>query len=270
MICLFDFDSHIYTSVYRIVSIQQMKELLYARYDELPYSERKQLAFDFIIDEAYSRMGDRLLKVYDAIEATGINLTAYELYITNCKQSLRKNLSSNYKAKRKPNKYVSAVRKRLMEDMTVIYDDEYEADDLIADRAKELNEQGKPYIICSIDKDLKQVPGYHFDYYNVKTTDDDGNESKEMRGLSFTTPEDSWRMLAFQVIAGDSGDGVQGIPGIGKVKANQYLHNAKTYPELLNRVVRAYVYNAHKFDESNWRKALELNYRLVWLGRTPK
>lgn len=267
MIALFDFDSHLYHSVYRIVSIQQMRELLAANFT-LPYSERKELAFNYIIDEAIDRMGNKLLKVYDAIEQTGFKLTAYELYITACTNSIRKNISEEYKANRRRNKWVNEIRNRLISEGNVIFDDQYEADDLIADRAKELNEQGKEYIIISIDKDLKQIPGWHFDYYPKKIKHPDGTITTQMKGLSFTTPYESWKMLAYQVIAGDHGDGVKGIPGIGHVRTNQILHGCKTYKDFQNKVVRAYVAHSYHFSDGDWRSELFKNYRLIYLGKT--
>lgn len=268
MIALFDLDSLLYHSVYRIVSIQEMKELLSVNIDTLPYSQRKELAFNYIVEIAIDRMGNKLLKVLDAIENTGHKLNGHELYITNCSKSIRKNLDPEYKAKRKRNKWVSAIRKYLIENDNVIYDDEYEADDLIADRAKEMNEANEQFIVVSIDKDLKQIPGWHFDYYVKKWIDKEGVEQKQMKGLFFTSPFDSWQMLGIQVLMGDAGDGIRGIPGIGKVKAERLLYGCKTREQIQNKVVRAYIYHSHLFEDSDWRMELFKNYRLIYLGKS--
>lgn len=273
MTCLFDLDSLLYHSVYRIVSIEDMKKLLSVKREEMPYKERKQLAFDYIVEEAYSRMGNKLLKVYAEIEETGIMLNSYELYITNCKNSIRKKISTYYKSNRKRNIWVNAIRKRLIEDQNVIFDDEYEADDLIADRAKELNEKGFEYIVVSIDKDLKQIPGVHFDYYPIyEFVENENGEKvkkfKQLKGLSFTTPYESWKMLAMQVLMGDSGDRVKGIPKIGPKKAEMILKNCRTHRDFQMAVVRSYIYHADKFEHSDWRSELFMNYRLIFLGKT--
>jgi 5'-3' exonuclease len=273
MVALFDLDSLLYHSVYRIVSIKDIKELLNAGRDELSYKERKKLAFDYIIEEAYNRMGNKLLKVYNEIEETGIILTSYELYITNCSKSIRKEISSYYKSNRKRNKWVSEIRKRLISDKNALYDDEYEADDLIADRARELNEKGIEYLIISIDKDLKQIPGVHFDYYPIYeySIDENGNKQKvfkQLKGISFTTPFESWKMLAVQVLMGDSGDRVKGIPKIGAKKAEIILKDCRTPKVFQNAVIRAYIANADKFEDNDWRSNLFMNYRLIYLGKT--
>lgn len=287
-IALFDFDSHIYHSVYRIVSISDIKALLNVERESMSFPERKQRAFEYIVEEAYSRMQEKTLKIYNAIEELNknaspeyhINLMSFEYYITYCKNSIRKNISSHYKSNRKPNKYVSALRSKLIEESTVIFHDEYEADDLIADRAKELREQGVNYLIISIDKDLKQIPGYHYSYYTDKFKDEDGNEYTKMRGLHFTNDFESYKMLAFQVIAGDSGDRVKGVPGLGIKKTNAILQNCKTRKDFLNTVVRTYIKyewdvkaKKEKYPEKNipdfdWREELFMNFRLVYLGRS--
>jgi rRNA-processing protein FCF1 len=250
-----------------------MKKLLSVKKDELTYAERKELSFNYIVEEAYSRMGNKLLKIYNEIEETGIMLNSYELYITNCKKSLRKEISTYYKSNRKANKWVNAIRNRLIIDDNVIYDNEYEADDLIADRARELNEKGFEYIVVSIDKDLKQIPGVHFDYYPIyeHTKDDDGNIKKtfkQLKGLSFTTPFESWKMLALQVLMGDSGDRVNGIPKVGPKRAEIILKDCRTPKDFQNAVVRAYISHADKFENSDWRSELFMNYRLIYLGKT--
>jgi 5'-3' exonuclease len=161
------------------------------------------------------------------------------------------------------------LRSKLIEESTVLYHDEYEADDLVADRAKELREQGVNYLIISIDKDLKQICGYHFDYYPIYEKDAEGNKVfKKLKGLSFTSEYESWYMLAFQCLAGDSGDRVTGIPQIGAVKAKKILQGATTYRQMLYRVVAAYIRNAHKFSDGDWQSNLYMNYRLVYLGRS--
>ena len=265
-ICLYDMDSTLYHSVYRIVSISDMKALL-SSYPELSYAERKQKAFDYIIDEAFGRMGEKTLKIFDAIEETGIKLLAYEYYITACKNSVRKQISDDYKAKRKGNKYVSALRKKLIQEGTSIHDDVYEADDLIADRALELKSEGKNYIVVSIDKDLKQIEGYHFDYYPIKVFNEETQRKEFVRykGLSYTSKNESYMMIALQMLMGDAGDGVLALKGIGQKKAEKILEECKTPNELLFRVVRAYI---NHFGNDYYRENFLLNLRLLKLGKS--
>jgi len=66
-----------------------------------------------------------------------------------------------------------------------------------------------PTIICSVDKDLIQVPGNH---YNLK--------NKE---LSLVTPVIALHTLSMQILTGDATDNIKGLHGIGPVKAEKIL-----------------------------------------------
>lgn len=263
-IALFDFDSHLYHSVYRIVSISDMKALLRSE-PELEYHERKQKAFDYIIDEAFDRMGAKTLNVFEAIEETGIQISQYEFFITTCEKSIRKAISPEYKAKRKKNKWVSALRSKLINEGTVSFSSQYEADDLIYDRAKELRKEDKNYIVISIDKDLKQIEGFHYDYYPIKelNTETGLKEFIRHKGLSYTSEFESRYMIAKQMLSGDSGDGVQGLKGIGEKRAEKILEGKKSHFTLLLAVIRTYV----KHYDSEYLEPLMCNFRLLKLGK---
>jgi DNA polymerase-1 len=74
------------------------------------------------------------------------------------------------------------------------------------------------YIICSIDKDMKQIPGEH---YNWRT------------GKRFTvTEEEADRWFYTQVLTGDTTDGYSGCPGIGPKKANYLINNLEDLSQL--------------------------------------
>ena len=263
-IALFDFDSHLYHSVYRIVSISDMKALVRSE-PELEYHERKQKAFDYIIDEAFDRMGAKTLNVFEAIEETGIQISQYEFFITTCEKSKRKAISPEYKKKKKKNKWVSALRSKLINEGTVSFSSQYEADDLIYDRAKELRKEDKNYIVISIDKDLKQIEGFHYDYYPIKelNTETGLKEFIRHKGLSYTSEFESRYMIAKQMLSGDSGDGVQGLKGIGEKRAEKILEGKKSHFTLLLAVIRTYV----KHYDSEYLEPLMCNFRLLKLGK---
>lgn len=65
------------------------------------------------------------------------------------------------------------------------------------------------YLIASIDKDMKQIPGKH---YNWNTRE--FFEVNEHQG-------DLWFFQ--QILTGDPGDGYKGCPGIGKAKAEKII-----------------------------------------------
>ena len=119
---------------------------------------------------------------------------------------------------------------------------EYEADDLMA-----IN-QDSSTIICSIDKDLLQVPGRHFNFLK--------GEHKEI------TEEEGLRNLYSQILTGDSTDGIKGIHGVGPVTAKKILSKARTEQEMYEAVLK-------KYEESlETKETLRSTARLLYLMRS--
>lgn len=66
-------------------------------------------------------------------------------------------------------------------------------------------------VIVSNDKDLRQIPGRHF------------NPSKPEAGITEVTAEEGRRWHLTQTLIGDKTDGYAGCPGVGPVKAGKVL-----------------------------------------------
>jgi len=79
----------------------------------------------------------------------------------------------------------------------------YEADDMMA------MSQNNNTIICSIDKDLLQVPGNHFNFVKNK--------------YRIVTEEEGNRSLYRQLLTGDTADGIPGLKGVGPKTAEKIL-----------------------------------------------
>lgn len=102
--------------------------------------------------------------------------------------------------------HFEAIREHLMLRYTYLRQPNLEGDDLMG--IISTSERGQ-HIICSNDKDMKQIPGKHYNWNS---------------GRKFTVTKDQaedWFYL--QVLTGDPGDGYTGIPGIGPVKARAIL-----------------------------------------------
>jgi DNA polymerase-1 len=65
------------------------------------------------------------------------------------------------------------------------------------------------YIIASIDHDMMQIPGVHYNWNS-------GRKARQSKA-------DAERVFYMQVLTGDPGDGYKGIPGVGPVKAAKIL-----------------------------------------------
>lgn len=251
---LFDLDSLIYSSVYRVLSYSEIKDMIKAN------NTRKEIE-DKIILEANERLANMCLRVIGLLEDSGIeykDMTDVEYYITSNIYSHRKQIDPTYKGQRKSNKWANKLRNYIIENENVNYSLEWESDDLIFDRAKELNYN---CVVCTVDKDLNQIEGWKFDLYKAKTGDYNelGQEIKEYRGLHYVTKADAANLVWQQMLEGDSVDNVKGIKGIGQVKAKKQIEGT-TSPFL--SVARTY-YQAYAED---WRERFKINYRLLKIG----
>lgn len=120
--------------------------------------------------------------------------------------NFRKSIYPEYKGHRnrkKPCGYKRVINK-LKEEYQVIVMPKLEADDAIGIYAT----MNSGHIICSPDKDMRQIPGDLFDL------------TSEVVSI---TPEEGARWHLIQTMAGDQTDGYAGIPGIGTKRAEALL-----------------------------------------------
>jgi 5'-3' exonuclease len=142
--------------------------------------------------------------------------------------NFRKSIDPAYKGHRnrkKPCGYKRVINK-LKEDYHVVVMPTLEADDALGIYATK--ETG--HIICSPDKDMRQIPGQLFDL------------TQEVVEI---TPEmgDRWHLI--QAMAGDQTDGYAGIPGIGIKRAEALLEaNGATWQTVVD------AFAAKDLDES--------------------
>ncbi len=87
--------------------------------------------------------------------------------------------------------------------------DSLEADDVMGIMA---TKSPGSYVMASTDKDLKQIPGAHY------------NWRKDCMEQVATSDADYW--FYFQVLTGDSSDGYSGCPGVGVRRATTVLDGA--------------------------------------------
>jgi hypothetical protein len=149
-----------------------------------------------------------------------------------------------YKANRvaeKP-KHLGIIREYMISAWAFSVQEKQEADDAISIRAYALGEED--YIICSIDKDLDNVRGWHYNF---------GKNERY-----FVKEEDAIKNFYRQVLTGDRVDNVPGLAGIGPKKAEKILQDCCTEEELYKAVLEAY-----KGDVS----LLTEQAQLLWLRR---
>ncbi len=108
--------------------------------------------------------------------------------------------------------------------------DGYEADDLIATYARDVEAAGGEVVIISSDKDLMQLVTDHVTMLDTMKNKKVGREDViEKFGLG---PE---HVIDIQALAGDSTDNVPGVPGIGVKTAAQLIEEYGDLETLLDR-----------------------------------
>ena len=128
--------------------------------------------------------------------------------------------------------------------------DNEEADDLLGIWATQYGHGG--CVIMSLDKDLDQIPGYHYNW---------------VHDISYVvTEEEAIKNFHLQLLTGDSTDNIVGLPGIGPGKANKALHGCETPAEQMDEVVRQYQIHSGKED---WEEYLREMGQLLWIRRVP-
>lgn len=83
-----------------------------------------------------------------------------------------------------------------------------EADDIICSLWYNLNDW-ENIVICSTDKDLRQIPGYHLNYRKVED------------GILYVEEHTALYNFWKQMLIGDATDNIKGIPGLGEVKVDK-------------------------------------------------
>lgn len=137
-----------------------------------------------------------------------------------------------------------------------------EADDQMA------IDQTEKTIICSRDKDLRQVPGWHFGWECGKQGQFGPHEYDLIGEIDLSERRDKiigggLKFFYSQVLTGDVVDNVPGLPKCGAVKAFKLLSGIDTAEGLLKVVSDAY----KDYYGDSWEEALLEQAKLLWMVR---
>ena len=211
-------------------------------------------------------------KIADILDAVGA--TSHTLYLTgkgNFREALA--VTEPYKANRgaKPYHYANVVA--YLKSLGAVVVEGMEADDAMAIAQTEAilfsyhtdltktHKEIASTVICSRDKDLRQVPGYHYGWeshnqpeYAMKWTDELGSleltDKRKVKG-------DGLKFFYAQLIMGDKTDNIPGIKGKGDVFAYNLIEPCTSEEEMSALVREAY---------DNDELMLEQG-RLLWMVR---
>lgn len=186
----------------------------------------------------------RVTKLVNKIVYQDLKCDDYKAYITG-KGNYRNELAVTepYKGNRKDAKrpvHYDAIRTHLQRLGAELVEGS-EADDAVATEATKTGGW-----IVSIDKDLDQVAGWHYNFVKHEEY--------------YVTEEEGLRNLFTQVLTGDRTDNIIGLKGIGPKKAEKLLQDCKTEREYYDACLKAYDGNQLRVDE---------NLNLLYLQRKP-
>lgn len=169
---------------------------------------------------AIYRLDDMVSNTLDEVECSD-----YKIYLSDSEGNFRVKLFPEYKANRtapKP-KWLEELKEHLIVKWGASISFGQEADDALGIN----QDNGYPLydippeifdtVICSIDKDLLQIAGNHYNFV-----------TKEWK---LVQPQDGLKWFYTQLLTGDVIDNIKGVKGIGKAKAAKILEKASTEEE---------------------------------------
>lgn len=194
------------------------------------------------------RLDDMINRIMDATEASDS-----VLFLTSTdKSNFRFEVFKEYKANRvlpKP-KYYAALRDYMIADWDAQVVEGQEADDALGQA------QTKDTIICTTDKDLDMIPGWHHNF---------------VKHISYNISDiEAIKSFYWQCLVGDKAvDNIEGCPGIGKTKATRMLEGCQDEMEMYDLVVRKFR-QAYPNPQDDWAGKLALAGKLLWIRQKGK
>jgi len=234
------------------------------------------------LKESIFTLNEKIQNIYEKTQCT------HAAFFISKGKYFRHNIDTSYKSSRNkytsPLKYLKTLKSYLEEEYQANWMENVEADDLInfwySNKIPINYEHGEigevlnlnypnTKIICSPDKDLLQsIKGKHFNY--TYKLEDKSNPDSLIKGLwvdnSGIKPYDE-QFLWYQMLTGDSADGISGLHGVGPVTANAIIENAIKENSYLPEVILSRYITHHR----NVPKAIfefQKNYRLLHLLST--
>ncbi len=189
-------------------------------------------------------------KIYDILNIIGqsYNIERYYVFVKGS-NNFRYKIYPEYK-KNRPAKHpiIDVLNKYLVENFDAIESHNAESDDYVYSYSQ-LPEYKDRCIICSVDKDMLQIPGIHYDYQKNK--------------YHHISEEEARYNLAIQMIMGDAADGIQGLRGYGPVKAKKIIQKGMNNFQCTKIILQEYQKNYLTLQEA--KEKVRLHYKLLKL-----
>lgn len=213
------------------------------------------------LEESIQVLDDRIFNILDKTECTDyISFVSIPPYF-------RHKVSNEYKSNRKtksPLKWLKTLKWYMVEKHNAISIKGIEADDscsIIMNNLEAFGLTKDTAVLAAIDKDvLKTIPGRHFNYRY--STDKLGIVS--FGKFVETSEHDAARFIWYQLLIGDSVDGIVGVKGIGEKGAAKLLDHISTN-DLPSTILNVYI---EHYGNRNGINNFHTNYNLVYMLKT--
>lgn len=172
---------------------------------------------DVDINIAKWRLDEMVSNTLDEVGADG-----FKIFLTDGEGNFRRKIYPEYHVKRvkPPPRWLEELKEHLIVKWNASISFGQEADDALG-----IHQVGDS-IICSIDKDLLQIPGHHFNFVKKE--------------WAYILKSEGTKWFYTQLLIGDPIDEIKGVEGIGKAKAAKILENAGTEEEIFDAVRASY------------------------------
>lgn len=163
-------------------------------------------------------------------------------------ECFRHHMSPLYKANRKDTPkplLCPEIEKYLIQKYDAVVCEGIEADDAMGIQQCQ---DPSDTIICTIDKDLDTIPGWHYNW--------------DKQSVYNVTPEEATKFFWMQVLMGDTADNIIGLKGIGPMKASRLLEDVPL-AECRDFCLDTYLTNERSLED------FDLNCKLLWILRKP-
>lgn len=213
----------------------------------IPYEEIVQEKVDEGWGLTKYNLDQMVLRILEDTEATD-----YEVWLSGDSEGYRDELAFTqpYKGNRegmaKPPS-LPKIKSYLVSDYGGLVVERLEADDMLG--IKQCEAADESTIICTNDKDLRMIPGHH---YNLNT-----------RELSYVTEDEADWWFYMQLLMGDRTDNIRGVVGIGDKTASKILSTCRTNADRYKACMDTY-YSVYK---DNAEELLMETAHLVWIQR---
>jgi DNA polymerase-1 len=191
-------------------------------------------------------------KIYDILNIVeqSYNVKQWHVFVKG-KNNFRYKIYPDYKGKR-PEKHpiIDVLNQYLVNEFSAIESHNAESDDYVFSYSQ-LPENKDKAIICSVDKDLRQIPGIHYDYQKNK--------------FIIIDEETARYNLAIQMIMGDAADCIPGLRGYGPKKAENLIKKGMRDYQMIRTILNEYRKNCKSPEEA--KELVRLHYKLLKLQK---